>query len=346
MPPMQKDKNHKIIFRLSALGDVVLSTGVINFWAKKYGWTFTYITKAEHASIIERTPHITNIIRLQKNELKDLAWNKKASRIAEEYNGYDLIDLHGTLRSSILALHWKGKIFRYPKFGIKRRLYNLTGSKRIENELCMTNVPQRYSMAIEKKAPEKSQILPKIFLEEDELARARDFIASSGLSEGFIALHPYATHPDKTWPPSKWTKLIGTLESQGLQWVVIGKDKTPLFGNSKCDLTNSMNLRETCALLKYAEVLVTNDSGPMHLAAGVETPVVALFGPTCRAWGFYPAGEFDKVLEKDLPCRPCSLHGKNACEKGKKCLNEIEIDDVLGAVKEIAAKKGKREKDF
>lgn len=80
------------------------------------------------------------------------------------------------------------------------------------------------------------------------------------------------------------------------------------------DFTNRTDLRQLIALLAQADALVTGDSGPMHLASGVSTPVVALFGPTCREWGFFPTGENDRVLQAPLACRPCSLHGQNRAQ--------------------------------
>ncbi len=73
----------------------------------------------------------------------------------------------------------------------------------------------------------------------------------------------------------------------------------------------------------------------MHLACGVGTPVVALFGPTTRTWGFYPEGPKDVVLECDLPCRPCSLHGGKTCQRNLECMSNISPEDVLQALVRI-----------
>jgi ADP-heptose:LPS heptosyltransferase len=336
---MKNPDKHKIIFRLSALGDVVLTTGVLGYWARKYGWKFTVITKIENASILENNPFIEKIIALEKQDMGDLAWLKKAGQISAEYSGLDLIDLHKTLRSSILKLRWKGNAFEYSKYGFKRRLFNLSSCKFLEKKLCETNVPQRYALAVEKKAPKREELLPEIYLTENELEQAKDYIAKAGLKPGFTALHPYATHPDKTWPQEKWKDLISELENENIEWAIIGKDQNPLLPGTAADFTNDFSLRQTCAVLKYAGVLVTGDSGPMHLASGVSTPVVSIFGPTSKAWGFYPSGKNDVVLEKDLPCRPCSLHGKNSCKKGRECLCSIKTQEVVEAIKTVLGNK-------
>ncbi|CCO22080.1 glycosyltransferase family 9 protein [Maridesulfovibrio hydrothermalis] len=330
MRAMIDNNKHKVIFRLSALGDVVLTTGVIQYWADKFGYTFTVITKRSNAAILENNPHIKNIIRLDKKDLGDLAWIKKSGEIAKEYEGCELIDLHATLRSMILAARWKGKISKYKKFSMERRIFKLTRSVRLEKILSGKRVTERYSAALEATTPSADKLLPHIFLTDSEIDCAQLLIDEHNLSKKFVALHPYATHPDKAWPREYWSKLITLLDQNNIKWIIIGKDDS-IFEATKqeCNFTNQLSLRETCALLSKAELLVSGDSGPMHLAAGVQTPVIAMFGPTSKAWGFYPAGPKDVVLESDMDCRPCSLHGKSNCKKEQECLRRIKPEEVL-----------------
>ncbi len=322
--------NHKILFRLSALGDLILTTGVIDFWAQKDGWTFSVITKQQYAAPLENNPHITEIIKLNKEDLGDLAWITKAGELSNKYEGCELIDLHSTLRSRILSLRWHGPVSRYKKFSLERRAFKLTGSEKLEKILESKPVTVRYASAIEKELPAPKELLPHIYLTNDEKEDALSEMAQKNLRKGFIALHPYATHPDKAWPREYWLELINKLDEKGIQWAVIGKDADELnVDKTDWNFTNKFSLRQTCALLSEAKYLVTGDSGPMHLAAGVSTPVIAMFGPTSRAWGFYPAGEKDRILESDLECRPCSLHGKSNCTKNRECLKSIHPESVL-----------------
>jgi ADP-heptose:LPS heptosyltransferase len=98
------------------------------------------------------------------------------------------------------------------------------------------------------------------------------------------------------------------------------------------DLTNETDLAQTSAILQQARVLVSGDSGPMHLGTAVGTPVVALFGPTCRQWGFYPSGPRDKVISMNPSCSPCSLHGQGHCARRVSCMEEINVTTVLDAI--------------
>ena len=87
--------------------------------------------------------------------------------------------------------------------------------------------------------------------------------------------------------------------------------------------------KDTAARLARCSRLVTNDSGLLHIAEAVGTPVLALFGPTVREFGYFPILARSLVLEKSLDCRPCSRNGKRPCHRGDlACLQDITPDAV------------------
>jgi heptosyltransferase II len=90
------------------------------------------------------------------------------------------------------------------------------------------------------------------------------------------------------------------------------------------------------ALFQAADVVISNDSGLMHLAAGVGAPVVAAFGPTVEEFGFYPFRARSEVVSRDLPCRPCSAMGTERCPLGHfRCMLDIQATDVVQAVERL-----------
>jgi heptosyltransferase-2 len=92
-------------------------------------------------------------------------------------------------------------------------------------------------------------------------------------------------------------------------------------------------LQTTGAVLSRAKALVSGDTGVMHMATGVGTPVVALFGPTVEAFGFFPYTRRAEVLQLDLACRPCSSHGGSKCPLGHHhCLTQLDPNAVYTAV--------------
>jgi len=330
LPRMIRDMPDRwAVFRASALGDVVLATGVLAYWNRTRDARFTFITRTSLAPVLAGHPAIDNVIALQPDDLYGQNWWRASRRIAADCTGMGFIDLHQTLRSLALTLRWEGTVRRSDKMGITRRIFRKFPLISLEERLAATNVPQRYALALDSTPPPREELRPIIHLSETEREDARNHLAHLGLTKPFIALHPFATHPDKAWPMGYWLSLIPLIERQGLDWVIVGKNPDHLDAlDDPRNLTGRTSLRETCAILAQAQALVTADSGPMHLSTAVGTPVVALFGPTSRAWGFFPSGPFDTVLEKDLPCRPCSLHGTASCRRGRECLVTIDPDEV------------------
>jgi len=324
-------KTPKVVFRLGHMGDVALTTGVLARLHETAGDTFVFVTREANAPLLENHPAIGEVIALSPEQLK--SWFATAGGLAERFRGHTLIDLHSVLRSRILALRWKGEVKRYPKFGLTRRLYDRTGLDAFRKKLEATTVPQRYAMALESAPPPARAVVPRIFLTDAEQADGAARLPPVREPGPLVALHPYATHPAKQWPREHWTALIYRLEKEGMHWFVVGRNETPLMPDDDRDLTGATDLRQTCALLRRADLLVTGDSGPMHLACGVSTPVIALFGPTAKAWGFYPAGGDDTVLEHDLDCRPCSLHGAGPCRREFECMASITPDEVMDTVR-------------
>ena len=128
------------------------------------------------------------------------------------------------------------------------------------------------------------------------------------------------------------------LTQEGLPWFMVGaytKGTLPYLGYGGVNFTNMTDLRQTCALLKQAAMLITGDSGPMHLAAAVGTPVVAMFGPTTQHWGFFPEGSQHRIIELNAPNRPYSLHGKTRSREVENCLQGISTRAVFNAVLQI-----------
>lgn len=101
-------------------------------------------------------------------------------------------------------------------------------------------------------------------------------------------------------------------------------------------LTGKTTLRQMAAILKVSDLLVCVDSGPMHIAASLDVPLVTLFGPgdPVRFAPFMPRERY-AIVRVGLACSPCRQHNQAGCPSGFKCMAEISIDDVLAAVLEL-----------
>ena len=120
--------------------------------------------------------------------------------------------------------------------------------------------------------------------------------------------------------------VVGGPEDRGLAQQLVA-------GGAGASAAGEFSLQETGALLARAAVAVSGDTGVMHMATGVGTPVIALFGPTVEQFGFFPYRASAAVLQQDLGCRPCSATGTATCPLGHhRCLGDITPADVAAAV--------------
>jgi ADP-heptose:LPS heptosyltransferase len=320
------------VIRLSALGDVVLTTGVLDFWHRTRGTSFVFVTRKQFSPVLEGNPAVSEIVALGPAQLSH--WWRTALNLSRAYAGIPLIDLHGTLRTRLLGLLWSGPVHSFPKFTLERHLLRRVRLHALRERLLSANITQRYAFPLENAFVPKEELLPRIHLREKELSRAEHILEQAGVSGPAVVLHPYATHPGKAWPRGHWHQLIALLERRSIDWIIVGRSPEPLFGETEepRDFTNRTELRLTCALLHRCGLMVSNDSGPMHLATAVSTPVLALFGPTSAEWGFAPSGPRDRVLSLGLGCSPCSLHGRIRCSDELRCMRQMLPETVLSEI--------------
>jgi heptosyltransferase-1 len=160
----------------------------------------------------------------------------------------------------------------------------------------------------------------------------------------FLAVNPVAFWETKLWQEEKFAELCDRLrEELGMGIVFTGGESAPLERICRKMRTKAVNLggrttlRELACIYREAALLVTTDSGPMHLAAAMETPVVALFGPTDPA-RTGPYGPGHRIIRKGLSCSPCF---RKRCET-PRCMTDISVEEVFAAVKEMLAEKESR----
>lgn len=329
---------HMVAVRFSSMGDVVLTTGVLLDWHKKHGTMFTVITKEAFEPIFDHHPAVLNVIGFDENDLHGQTQAMNFRGLMEKYRDSPLLDLHRNLRSAMMARIWRDAIICYNKMSLARRLFLWSKGSFFGEELRRYNVPQRYALGLYDKedVPSAAELRPCIFLSQDEKARAEEQLAPLR-REGspLVALHPFATHDAKSWPVDVWLRFASLLRQEGIGYFWVGQgEELPEEENSR-SFVNKTGLRELCALIGAADVLVTGDSGPMHIATATGTPALAMFGPTCREWGFFPSGEKDRVVQLDMPCRPCSLHGSGSCPRGNACITGITPERMLDELKSM-----------
>ena len=132
---------------------------------------------------------------------------------------------------------------------------------------------------------------------------------------------------------------LGSLLLRGFQKYLFSISKQQELRKKNCiDLRAKTSLLELAEVLKRSDVVLTNDSSPIHIASAFKKPfIVALFGPTVEKFGFFPWSKNSYVFENhSLKCRPCAIHGGDKCPKGHfKCMLDIRPDEVIKKIEEL-----------
>lgn len=162
----------------------------------------------------------------------------------------------------------------------------------------------------------------------------------ANLPRPWVVLHPAARWETKLWEIDRWRSLAGSLASDGAGVVLTGAagdaGMTARIGEgldpAPRSLAGRLSLKELAAVLEMVDCMITVDSGPMHIAAAVGTPVVALFGATDpRRTGPLGAGT---ILQRSLPCSPCLLRRCRIAET-RKCMRDLSVEEVRHAVRSV-----------
>lgn len=166
---------------------------------------------------------------------------------------------------------------------------------------------------------------PSLNISESYLDECKKVLQATGLEENkFVLIHPEASKPGKELTQA----LISQLQKDSpLRLALIGtKNSSIQVDQPHLDLRNHFDLYHLPGILKLAKAVISSDSGPMHLARAVGTPLVAIFLQTCPSLGFAPVtGGNSLIISRDLPCKPCSLHGQNdSCPEGHFACRDLD----------------------
>ncbi len=326
-----------LLVRFSSIGDILLTTPLVRALARRHPEArLVYVTKRALAPLVADNPHLSAVVALEPGEpLRHFARRLRA--LAPTHG----LDLHGSLRSlalrALVPCRWSG----YRKRKLARTLLIAT---KLDCYGRPVPVAERYFEAARRLDARPDGGPPEFGLSRGAAARVAEWLAERGLDGAAIAaLAPGAAHATKRWPVAHWAALAGLLRAAGYAPVIVGGPEDrglaqQLAGSAAASAAGELSLQETGALLARARVVVSGDTGVMHMATAVGTPVVALFGPTVAQFGFFPYRARAQVLERALDCRPCSTTGTAACPLGHhRCLADIAPAEVAAAVERLVA---------
>jgi heptosyltransferase-2 len=338
-----------LIIRFSSLGDIVLASPLLRVLRAAYpDAQIDFLVKPEYAEIVRHHPAVTSVLTLagpSRAELRDL-------RARVRMEGYDVIlDLHNSLRS------------RYVRFLNARRVRAV--NKRVARRWMLVNLKRnlyRHAVPVAERYIETAASLgvvpdgrgAEIVTPADVVSRVGAMMSKYRLDRAatVVGFAPSARPATKRWPPERYRDLGIRLAKEHHARVLVfgGPEETDYCGDiaqminaemgtgAAESLAGGLTLLETAAALDHCAVVVTNDTGLMHMAAARNRPVVAIFGSTVKEFGFFPYGTRSVVLERrELSCRPCSHIGLERCPEGHfRCMKEIDVAEVVSAVRSLS----------
>lgn len=331
-----------LVIRLSSLGDIIL-TGptTLNLKLTYPESSITFLTAPQYVSLAGALPGVDKALALpQRSNLFTLA----ASAFKLEDANFDLIvDLHGNLRSTFLRLQMSaGKKVSYPKRRLAREL--IVRTKRTDRPV--KHVIDSYNLALRK-------IDSNFILSATHPTLRESFCAPIGAApdkiqkwladnETILLLAPGARHQTKQAPLELFAAAAELVSRRKLKVICVltqyesDISLAEFFNESSYTELVDAPLELLSTLMRRSAAALSNDSGISHLCSANGLPVVVLFGPTHPALGFAPRGVFDRTLETDEYCRPCSLHGSRSCFRDQRyCFNRISPQQVQQAISDM-----------
>ena len=322
-----------LLVRFSSIGDIVLTTPVIRHLKKQVeGAEIHYLTKSAYKSLLEANPYIDRIHTF------DGDINSCIALLRNEEIDY-VIDLHHNLRSARI------------KYGLKRvafSVHKLNWLKWLYVSFKINRLPDRHMV-------DRNLDTIRTFIEEQDDGGLDYFIPEKDevdihllpepFRKGYVGLSIGAQHETKKLPLESLVKLCQKLAHPV---IILGgpEDRergelivSSLPGKQILNGCGAYSIHQSASLVRQAKVLLTNDTGLMHIGAAFQRKIISIWGNTVPSFGMYPFRPHPASIQfevKTLSCRPCSKIGYQKCPKSHfKCMLEQDLDGMVSACRQL-----------
>ena len=345
---------HILIIRFSALGDVAMMVPVVYSLAQQYPHLrITVLSRGFARPFFENLAHNVGFMEADiKNEYKGVKGLNSLYRRLTAKKFTAIADLHNVLRSNYLRLRFN--LGHYHVSHIKKhrkgkRQLTATSNKVFKQQptsfqnYCDVFTRLGYPITIQFKSifPQEGgdlKLLPEIFHEKR-------------MGETWIGLAPFAAHEGKIYPLKLMEQVISQLAERYPHCRIFlfggGKQEMKVFDDwcmryPQCQHASQQlkGLGQELILMSHLDVMLSMDSGNMHLASLTGTPVVSVWGATHPYAGFLGWGQQpEDTVQIDLPCRPCSIYGNKPCMRGDyACMHNIPPEQIVSRISAVLAR--------
>ncbi|TFH28247.1 MAG: glycosyltransferase family 9 protein [Bacteroidia bacterium] len=318
-----------LVVRFSSIGDIVLTSPVIRHLKNQVeDAEIHYLTKNVYAPLLKANPYIDHIHSFD-GDLKSCLHKLKGEEI--DY----IIDLHHNARSARIKFGLKRMDFTVHKLNWKKWLYVTFKTDRLPDR----HMVDRNLDTIKDFISERDSLGLDHFIPEGEEIEANSL--PPAFRKGFIGLSIGAQHGTKKLPLESLVKLCGLLSHPVV--ILGGSEDQPtgeavvssLPDKALLNACGKYNIHQSASLLRQAKVLITHDTGLMHIGAAFQKRIISVWGNTVPRFGMFPyrSGSGSVQFEvKGLKCRPCSKIGYKQCPKKHfKCMMEQDLNGMAEA---------------
>lgn len=335
---MKSPKN--VIIRMpNWIGDFVMSLAAVADLREAFpDLEITLMCQKPLEALVREDPRVNEVLVFSK---KSLAFSRRESRVnvanTLAQGKYDVGILFTNSFSSAWYF-WQGNIPRRIGYRGHFRSFLLTDKNVQKKELHQVDL---YREVLKPLGVKPTKTTPKLFVDDQEKKRVEDLLKREGKTskQYLILINCLAAYGQaKCWPKEKFRALAKKLlEDQGVFLVFIGDEKGKKeidgivkgFGVRALNLAGKTSLSSLVALLALSDLVITNDSGPMHIAAALQKELIAIFGSTNeKKTGPYQAGV---VVRKEVSCAPCY---KRVCPIDFRCMEKISVEEIYDLIKE------------
>jgi len=327
-----------LVIRFSSIGDIVLTTPVVRcLKQQRPDVKIHYLTKTAFGPLLVNNPYIDKL-HLLHDDLQEVTEELKKEKF--DY----IIDLHNNLRTLRVKKALNVKSYAFPKLNVQKWL--LTNFK--INLMPDKSIVERYFEAVRPLSVHNDGKGLDYFLPEHKKVVSNDIPMSHW--SGYVGCVIGGSYNTKKLPVSQWKKfcelvpypvvLLGGPEDMNDGSEIALQDPIKIYNSC-----GKFNLNESAELVKHARVVVSNDTGLMHVAAAFQKPIISLWGNTSPEMGMFPYYGFNNLRDrvapqslimenKEISCHPCSKLGYNKCPKKHfKCMNDLDMNTVSEQVK-------------
>lgn len=336
-----------LVIRTAYIGDVVMTLPLLKPLRERFKKArISFLTSTKAKDVLENNPYVDEIITY------DPFWFYPSKK--GEYTGFirelkkkrfDLvIEARGDIRD-IMLLAWPLRARYRVSYGVGGGSFLLTHV--VPHEKINHRVDYHLDIA-RFLGCKVSDVEWRIYLTDDEKKRVEEFLGRKNidLKKPIIAIHPGSRKELKCWSPEGFAETGDYLSEQGYTVILTGApDEVDLVNKvagmmkkRPVVLAGKTSLRELAGVIGRCSLFICNDSSPMHIAAAMKIPTVAIFGPS-KSIETGPYGKGQIVVEKDFPCRYTCDEDVCNFKNHNQCIKDISVEDVISAVKKVQSKR-------